>query len=201
MTRTLSMPTAPRSYDRAEEQVFRQRIRQAVESALFREALFNPANNQPYFLGQPHAKMVGTNSALSVNASTITHLPLPTVSMTHGNLVASGEFKAVHAMDVEVAFNIYHSAAGTLASAPVTAYVSVWNGSTYPSDLFAELEDRDMTKLWGMHKVVMLSLTSGQMIRLRVQHVDSGANTFDLTKSWMTVKSLQTDPRAVESAT
>lgn len=197
--RTLNIPIARDRYDRSEEQVFRERVRRAIEDSVSRESLFNPTTGRMLNFGITHSKMVGTNAALSVAASTITHLPLPTISISHPNLIDAGEFKAKYAMDVEITYNIYHSVAGA-GNADVTAYLSLWNGTTYPSELFSELNSMDMTKLWGLSKTVMLTLTTGQMVRLRVQHTDSGANTFDLTKSFMTIRQLSVDPTIMPKA-
>lgn len=196
--RTLNIPIARDRYDRQEEQVFRERIRRAVEDSVSRESLYHPTTGLPLFFGQPHAQALGTNNAFSVTQNVLTHIPFPNIVMTHPNLVASGEFKTAYAMDVEISGSLYHAAPGGAArTAAYTMYFSLYNGSTYGTDFIAGAVTQEFSIAWTLHTSVMFASQGLNFIRMRLIHNDTAANLFDLTKSWMNIKQLGIDPKTV----
>lgn len=199
--RNINIPIAKRQYEPGEEQVFRDNVRRGLENALPKSALFDQGNNQPLFYGQPHAFAQGTNAAFSVAASTLTYLPFPTIVMTHPDLIASGEFKTAYAMDVEVTVNLYHAAPGGPArQAQYTLYLSKYDGASYVGDFIVGATNEEFSVAWNLTATIMFASAGTNFLRARLIHNDTGANLFDLTQSWMSVKQLSGDPQAVAAS-
>lgn len=195
MSRVVSVPIAPLHFKRDEEQVFRDLVRREIQNSVARSSMFNPTTNHPIFWGQPHAQALGTNNAFSVPAATLTYLPFPNITMTHENLVASGEFKTAFAMDIEATINLYHpSPGGAARTAQYTLYFSGWDGSSYGPDTIVGAATQDFSAAWSLNVTVMIASAGLKFLRARLIHNDVTANVFDLTQSWFSVKQLGANP-------
>lgn len=185
MSRTLVLPTAPGTYNRAEEQINRDRIRQGIEGSLGNTEI-------PVYPGVPLMLVNGTNATWSAPASALTKVPFNTVitnSSLHTFSTGDNTFTVAYGGTYRFYSHMFHNGGGAIKKVDIA--VCIFKNGV---EALRNTVQRELDQIWNAEGIFIAPLIAGDVIDLRVGHTETVSVVFDLTFSRMMLEQMTPDP-------
>ena len=187
--RTLNIPIARDHYDRQEEQVFRERIRRAIEDSIGKTDL-------PAYPGIPLMLVSGTNTAWSAPASVLTKVPFNTIITNNSSHVFStsgSTFTVAYGGTYRFYSHVFHNGGGAVKKVDIA--VCIFKNGV---EALRNTVQRELDQIWNAEGIFIAPLVTGDVVDLRVGHTETVSVAFDLTYSRMMLEQMTPNPAYVD---